>query len=178
VNVDDIQQDPDEHVRFAAYLGLLEHVAEQDEVDLVSSVLTDPDLTMAQSAVLRHLDRRAANLHTGPAYEGWAQAMAQVTIDRPFLAQRLREWSLFRAVTLNLPWQPDDLLASSNWLQLKTAAGTNTEATEILAEAGRTKRVRNTAGARARDQLDVRKVLRKRPPSGHDPATPPTTGMP
>lgn len=63
--------------------------------------------------------------------------MTQATIDHPFLTQRLREWSLFRAVTLELPWPPDDLLASSNWLQLKTAATTNTEANKILAEAGR-----------------------------------------
>ncbi|MFJ4873330.1 hypothetical protein [Streptomyces sp. NPDC088757] len=147
MNIDGIVQNPDEHVRFTAYLDQLQQVADTDEVDLVGRVLTDPDQTMAQSAVLRHLDRRATDLHTGPVYEGWAQAMAHATIGRPFLAQRLREWSLFRAFTLKLPWQPDDLLASSNWLQLKTAAGTNTEATEILAEAGRTKRIRNTARA-------------------------------
>ncbi|MCX4741066.1 hypothetical protein [Streptomyces antibioticus] len=145
MNVHDILQNPDEHVRFAAYLDKLEHVADANEVSLVSRVLSDPDQTMAQSAVLRHLDRRAAGLYPGPAYEGWAQAMTQATIDHPFLAQRLREWSLFRAVTLKLPWQPEDLLASSNWLQLKTAAGTNSEAIEILAKAGRTKRIRNTA---------------------------------
>lgn len=145
MNVHDILQNPDEHVRFAAYLDKLEHVVDSDEVDLVSSVLTDPDQMMAQSAVLRHLDRRAAGLYPGPAYEEWAQTMTQATIDHPFLAQRLREWSLFRAITLKLPWQPDDLLASSNWLQLKTADGTNTEAIEILAEAGHTKRIRNTA---------------------------------
>ncbi|ANH94335.1 hypothetical protein ACIGZH_24865 [Streptomyces sp. NPDC058319] len=145
MNVHDILQNPDEHVRFAAYLDKLQQVAEVDEVDLVRRVLTDPDRTMAKSAVLRHLDRRAAGLYACPAYEEWAQAMTQATIDHSFLAQRLREWSLFRAVTLKLPWQPDDLLASSNWLQLKTAAGTNTEAIEILAEAGRTKRIRNTA---------------------------------
>ncbi|MFE6887989.1 hypothetical protein [Streptomyces sp. NPDC057694] len=147
MNIDDIPQDPDEHVRFTAYLNQLQQVGDADEVDLVSLVLSDPDETMAQSAVLRHLDRRATDLHTGPAYEGWAQAMAQATIGRPFLAQRLREWSLFRAFTLKLPWQPDDLLTSSNWLQLKTAAGTNIEATEVLAGAGRTKRIRNTARA-------------------------------
>lgn len=139
-------QTPDEHARFAAYLDQLEHVTDPDEVNLVSHVLTDPDRTMAQSAVLRHLDRRATDLHAGPAYEEWAQAMSQATIGRPFLVQRLREWSLFRAVTLELPWHPDDLLASSNWLQLKTAAGTNIEAIEILAESGRTKRIRTTAG--------------------------------
>ncbi|MFI7320231.1 hypothetical protein [Streptomyces venezuelae] len=146
MNVHDILQNPDEHVRFAAYLDLLDHVADANEVDLVSRVLTDPDQTMAQSAVLRHLDRRATGLYSGPAYEGWAQAMTRATIDHPFLTQRLREWSLFRAIMLKLPWQPENLLASSNWLQLKTAAGTHTEATEILAEAGRTKRIRNTAG--------------------------------
>ncbi|MFJ1887147.1 hypothetical protein [Streptomyces sp. NPDC088137] len=145
MNLHDIAQNPDEHVRFVAYLDELQQVVEADEVDLVSRVLTDPDQTMAQSAVLRHLDRRAADLYLGSAYEEWAQAMTQGTIDHPFLAQRLWEWSLLRAVTLKLPWQPADLLASSNWLQLRTAAGTNTEAIELLAEAGRTKRIRNTA---------------------------------
>lgn len=147
MNGHEILQNPDEHVRFAAYLDELGHVAAPDEVDLVGRVLTDPDQTMAQSAVLRHLDRRAADLHASPAYEGWAQAMTQATIGRPVLAQRLREWSLFRAVTLKLPWQPEDLIASSIWLQLRTAAETNTEAIEILAEAGRTKRIRNTVKA-------------------------------
>ncbi|MFC5183614.1 hypothetical protein [Actinomadura harenae] len=147
MNADDILQNPDEHVRFAAYLGRLGRVADPDEVDLVGRVLTDPDQAMAQSAVLRHLDRRAAGLYPGPAYEGWARAMTRAVTDRPFLTQRLREWTLFRAVTLKLPWQPDELLASSNWLQLMTAAGTNTEAIGILAEAGRTKRIRNTAKA-------------------------------
>ncbi|WP_432067503.1 hypothetical protein [Streptomyces sp. C10-9-1] len=56
------------------------------------------------------------------------QAMPRAAIDRPFLAQCLREWSLFRAIALELLWQPDDLLASSNWLQLMTAVGTHTEA--------------------------------------------------
>ncbi|ULR54228.1 hypothetical protein [Streptomyces deccanensis] len=145
MNLHDIVQNPDEHVRFAAYLDQLQQVADADEVDLVSRVLTDPDLTMARSAVVRHLDRRAAELHFDPAYNEWAQAMNQATIGHPFLAQRLREWALFRAIKLKLPWHPDDLLESSNWLQLKTAAEANTEAIEILAEAGRTKRIRNTA---------------------------------
>ncbi|MDX3099048.1 hypothetical protein PV417_31860 [Streptomyces sp. ME19-03-3] len=145
MNVDNILQNPDEHVRLAAYLDKLRHVVDAYEADLVSHVLADPVQTMAQSAVLRHLDSRAACLYAGPAYQRWAQAMTQATGDRPFLAQCPREWSLFRAITLKLPWRPEDLLASSNWLQLKTAGGTNAEAIETLAGAGRTKRIRNTA---------------------------------
>jgi hypothetical protein len=141
----DIPQNLDEHVRFAAYLDKLQQVADADEVDLVSRVLTDPDQTMAQSAVLRHLDRRAADLYPEPAYEHWARGMDQVVNDSPLLTQRLLEWSLFRAIALKLSWHLEDLLAASNWLQLRIAAETNARALEILAEAGRTKRIRNTA---------------------------------
>jgi hypothetical protein len=66
-------------------------------------------------------------------------------LDDPFLAQRLREHSLFRAVTIELPWLHEELLAATTWLQLRVAAGTNAEAAVLLAEAGRTKRVRCTA---------------------------------
>ena len=91
MNVHDILQNPDEHVRFAAYLDKLGHVADPDEVEPVSRVLTEPDQTMAQSAVLRHLDRRAADLCPRLAYDRRAQSMTRATIGRPFLAQRLRE---------------------------------------------------------------------------------------
>ncbi|MFE2296869.1 hypothetical protein ACFXAW_01575 [Streptomyces sp. NPDC059445] len=165
---DGADREPDEHIRFAAYLVQLDQVAEADEIDLVCHVLSDPDRTMAQSAVVRHVDRRAEDLHPGPAYEAWVWAMAQAAGDRPFLIRRLEEWSLFRAVRLGLHWDADDLLGASDWLQLKTAAmsdvvtpsgtavpsatpaasGTpaaSAAAFEVLAEGGRTRRIRNTA---------------------------------
>lgn len=71
--------------------------------------------------------------------------MTRATTLHPFLAQRLREWSLIRAVTLGQPWHPKALLESSNWLQLKMAEASNAAALEILADSGRTKRIRNTA---------------------------------
>jgi hypothetical protein len=137
--------EPAEHLRFAAYLRELEQVAEADEATVVTAVLTDPDQVMAQSAVLRHLDRRATDLHLGPAYEQWAESMARTTLRHPFLANRLREWNLLRAITLGHPWLPGTLLAASDWLQLKAAAAPNIHAREILAEHGRTKRIRNLA---------------------------------
>ncbi|MDK1345936.1 hypothetical protein QNO09_22050 [Streptomyces sp. 378] len=145
MSTEDRAQEPPEHARFAAYLAELEQVTGADEIELVGDVLTDPDRTMAQGAVLRHLDRRAAQLCAGPAWEGWAQAMARVVIRHPFLVRRLQEWSLCRAVALRLPWRRDDLLVSSSWLQLRIAAGSDTEALGVLAESGRTKRIRHTA---------------------------------
>ena len=142
------QDKPSEHLRFAAYLQALQQVSDDEELSLVAAVLQDPDATMAQSAVLRHLDRRASTLIQGPDYMPWAQAMTNVVASRPFLLQRLHEWSLFRAVTLGRPWSPDALTQASNWLQLKIAGSAgSTEAVVILAQAGRTKRIRNTARA-------------------------------
>lgn len=107
---------------------------------------------MAQSAVLRYLDSRAADLHSGPAYESWASKMTQATTRYPFLTRRLHEWSLFRAVTLRQPWCPDALLDSSDWLQRKTAETSNAAALEILAARGRTKRIRNAARINLKQQ--------------------------
>lgn len=148
----DIRREPDEHVRFAAYLDELRQVTDADEVDVISGILTDPDQTMARSAVLRHLDRRAADLHAEPVYEEWAQTMALTVIRHDFLVRRLQEWSLFRAITRELPWQHGELLASSDWLQLKAAAASNTEAGQIFADSGRTKRIRTTARTSLKSQ--------------------------
>ncbi|WP_052434751.1 hypothetical protein [Streptacidiphilus melanogenes] len=90
MNLHDIRQNPDEHVRFAAHLEGLRLVPDADEADLVGRVLTDPDQVMAQSAVLRHVDRRAADLCPEPAYDRWSQQMNHVVGDNPVLTQRLR----------------------------------------------------------------------------------------
>ncbi|MEY9844822.1 hypothetical protein ABH940_001892 [Streptacidiphilus sp. BW17] len=119
---------------------------DEDEPGLVTTVLTDPDLVMAQSAIVRHLDRRASALLESPEYASWAQAMAGIVEPRPFLVQRLHEWSLFRAVALAQPWIPSALTDSSDWLQRKIAESLDSsDALAVLAETGRTRRVRNTA---------------------------------
>jgi len=140
------EDEPPEHLRFAAYLHSLEQVHDEEEPDLVTAILTDPDPTMAQSAIVRHLDRRATDLLESPEYITWAQSMTRVLEPRPFLVQRLHEWSLFRAVALAQPWAPDALTDSSDWLQRKIAESLDSaDALAVLAETGRTRRVRNTA---------------------------------
>ncbi|MEV5102505.1 hypothetical protein ACFQ7G_21150 [Streptomyces massasporeus] len=148
----DAADGPAEHARYAAHLVELERVADTDEAGLVAGVLTDPDPVMARAAVVRHLDRRAAELYPEPVWEEWAEVMARVVTGHPFPVRRLEEWALFRAVALRLPWHRDDLLAASDWLQLKAADGTDPEALRLLAESGRTKRIRNTARESLRRQ--------------------------
>jgi hypothetical protein len=85
-------------------------------------------------------------LHQDPEYVSWAQKMASTIDQHPFAAKRLREWSLFRSITLARAWSPAELVAASDWLQRKVTEGTtSSQALALLAEAGRTRRVRNTA---------------------------------
>ncbi|MFF1306181.1 hypothetical protein [Streptomyces sp. NPDC058307] len=93
----------DEHQRFARYLHELAVVRDEDEADLVTRILRDPDTTMAQSAIVRHLDRRAALLLTDDGFTAWARAMAEISAEREFLARRLRAWTLPWSITVGEP---------------------------------------------------------------------------
>ncbi|GAA1504185.1 hypothetical protein GCM10009730_03860 [Streptomyces albidochromogenes] len=141
----------DEHQRFARYLRELAEGAAEDETALVAAVLRDPDETMAVSAVVRHIDRRANGLLSGPRFEDWARGLAAVIGDREFPVRRLREWALLRAIVRGEPWTAEEVAAASDWFQ-REAAGTVTspEALAHLARAGRTRRVRAAAAHRLR----------------------------
>ncbi|MFF3060152.1 hypothetical protein [Streptomyces sp. NPDC057909] len=110
-----LEEEPAEHRHFARYLQALEAVAETDEVALVAAVLRDQDTTMADSAVGRHLDRRASDLLTDAKFTAWAQALTEVIADRDFLTLRLREWTLLRTIALGEPWTAEELTGATDW---------------------------------------------------------------
>ncbi|MEV7104152.1 hypothetical protein [Streptomyces atroolivaceus] len=146
-------EEPPEHLRYRRYLQALEEVSEADEVALVATVLHDPDTLMAESAVNRLLERRAAHLLTNPAFTTWAETLTTAIGDRPFLARRLSEWILLRAIALDEPWTAEELTTASDWFQRTASvalAVTSPEALSLLAERGRTRRVRNAASRRLR----------------------------
>ncbi|MEV5573887.1 hypothetical protein AB0L06_27935 [Spirillospora sp. NPDC052269] len=153
----DEQTSPDEHQRFAHYLQDLAFVREADEAELVATVLRDPDTTMAQSAVVRHLDNRAAHLLPLPdqRFEDWAHTMANQISELDFLAHRLHEWTLLRSITIGKPWAAEEVATASDWFQRKAAETvTSSAALTLLANEGRTRRVRAAASRRLhqRDQ--------------------------
>ncbi|MEU8135540.1 hypothetical protein [Streptodolium elevatio] len=139
----------DEHVRFARYRQAFDEVAPADAAALVARVLTDPDKGMANSAVCEYLDRRAAELLADPGYPSWCLEMTRAVMADDFCTRRLNEWTLLRAMTLDEPWDVESLLTASNWLQLHTAERSlATSPLQILAENGRTRRIRNIAQSR------------------------------
>ncbi|WP_393072973.1 hypothetical protein [Streptomyces sp. LN704] len=149
VPADDPDWDPDEHVRFARYRRSFDEVAPADAAALIARVLADPDQRMANSAVCEYLDRRAAELLTDPGYPAWHLEMTGPVGVDDFSTRRLNEWTLLRAMTLSEPWDAENLLAASNWLQLHTAEKSSAMTVlEALAESGRTRRIRNIAKSR------------------------------
>ncbi|MFF5970128.1 hypothetical protein ACFY7C_01235 [Streptomyces sp. NPDC012769] len=146
--------EPAEHRRYAAYVTALDAFAEAKGADeageaaLVLAVLRDEDQVMAQSAVVRHVDRRAAEFLTDPRFPGWCQALSGAVAGRDFPTRRLREWSLLRAIALGEPWTPEELSAATDWCQRTAVDGrfpVSPAALTLLAEHGRTRRVRNAA---------------------------------
>ncbi|WKX09485.1 hypothetical protein [Streptomyces sp. NL15-2K] len=125
----------------------MEQVTASDEPDLIRRILADPDQTMARSAIVRHIDRQAATRYSTPAYDAWAESVAQATAGNPFLTQRLRDWALLRSIAVTQQWDPASLAEAPNWLQLKIAAtpAIPSAALTLLAAEGRTKRIRHTA---------------------------------
>ncbi|MFD8012561.1 hypothetical protein [Streptomyces sp. NPDC058955] len=123
-------------------------MAEPDEVELVTAVLQDEDMPMAQSVVVRHIDRRAAELLPSPRFTVWAHTLSGVIAEYGFLNRRLQEWSLLRAIAVGDAWAPEELTTASDWCQrslLSIRLARTPKALALLAEHGRTRRTRNAA---------------------------------
>src|SRR5436305_9306081 len=104
---------------------------------------------MADSAVIGHLDRRAAALGGGKSFSAWSQQIARVLHGRELPERRLREWSLLKEIDSGRHWNTADLIEASHWLQHRLAEHTGSQqALTALADQGRTSRIRNTARSR------------------------------
>ncbi|MFE3632607.1 hypothetical protein [Streptomyces goshikiensis] len=142
--------EPPPYWRYTLHLASLAAAADEaDEAERVAAVLRDPDRVMAESALVTHLDRRAARLLADERFQDWAHAVGAALEGRAFPVARLREWSLLKSVSQGEPWSAAELCAASDWCQ-RTAVAllTSYEALRLLADAGRTRRVRHAAAQR------------------------------
>ncbi|MET7532239.1 hypothetical protein [Streptomyces goshikiensis] len=142
--------EPPEYWRYTLHLASLAAAPDEaDEAERVAAVLRDPDRVMAESAVVTHLDRRAARLLADERFQDWARAVGAALEGRAFPVARLREWSLLNSVNQGEPWSAAELSGTSDWCQ-RTAVAllTSYEALRLLADTGRTRRVRHAAAQR------------------------------
>jgi hypothetical protein len=144
-----VTTEPAEHSRFHGYVHALSQVSDADECDVLVEVLSDPDRAMADSAVIGHLDRRAAALDRGESFTAWSRRIAGVLRGRELPERRLHEWTLLKDIDSADPWSTADLIEASDWLQRRIAEHTGSQqALTVLADQGRTSRIRDTAHTR------------------------------
>ncbi|GAA2016325.1 hypothetical protein GCM10009839_09820 [Catenulispora yoronensis] len=141
---------PPEHARHERYLRDLSQASESTELDLIRTVLADPDQVMAVSAVLTHIDRCAGGLDEAQ-FEAWSAPVTALAGHHDPLLRRIRDWTRLKAMDAGRPVDTADLATAGDWLQ-RAAAETTTslEALAVLAAHGRTRRVRNAAQVRAK----------------------------
>jgi hypothetical protein len=136
----------DEHARYQLYVEALSVVSPERERELIAAILRDPDLAMKTAAVVHHVDAKAASLPTAEQVSAWAKTILDLVGDYAFAGRRIEEWILFKKVLEDDVSELPALRDATDWLQRKVVEESRSQpALELLAEAGRTKRVRNMA---------------------------------
>ncbi|MFI5908476.1 hypothetical protein [Dactylosporangium sp. NPDC051541] len=121
-----------------------------DDPALLAALLAEPDRLKAEAELTSLVDRRAAGPESAAALTAWARPLLDAVGTDGFIARRVQEWSLFKALQSGAPVDREALGAASNWLQHKVLEEADSAAVvAALGEVGRTKRVRNLAKTRA-----------------------------
>ncbi|WP_354639275.1 hypothetical protein [Kitasatospora camelliae] len=94
--------------RVRHHLRMLSAATPADEPALLERASADRDPQVAEAVAAEHLDRRAAELLTGPGFPAWLAALPPLGAPH---AERLRAWSLLRAAETGAPWTPAEVLA-------------------------------------------------------------------
>ncbi|WP_370935333.1 hypothetical protein [Amycolatopsis sp. cg13] len=143
-----------EHVRSAAYRRVISASGGADRRELAAVLVRDPEPLTAKTAVVELVDhlagetadpaeflRRAAEI----VEEAGRLAPAK---DREFVRQRVRDWELWLETENGRVLDVADLESASDWMQRRLADfSASRQVLALLAEHGRTKRIRNTAAS-------------------------------
>ncbi|MFF3223635.1 hypothetical protein ACFYV7_12660 [Nocardia suismassiliense] len=144
---------PEEHRRYWKYQQDLAAVDDRAEPALVATVLRDPDKVMAEAAISGHFDKRAPQLmQLGSAhFDQWATTMSPLIADHELPTRRLQEWTLLKSIILGHNWTPEEVVAASDWFQRRAVdLLIDADALGLLADQGRTRRVRSAADRKLR----------------------------
>jgi hypothetical protein len=144
----------DEHVRWALYRRVVAALAarkHRDDRKIVATIVRDPVDLVAKSAVVELVDAVAATTTDPAAFQAWA-AEFDPELDhlsegqRAFVRQRVRDWTLCLTIETGHAPTAAELNGATSWLQrLLADHSTSREALSLLAETGRTRKIRNIA---------------------------------
>lgn len=144
----------DEHVRWALYRRVVAAVAareHRDDKEIVATIVRDPVDLVAKSAVVELVDAVAAQTTDPAAFHAWATEF-DPELDhlsegqRAFVRQRVRDWTLYLTIETGHEPTAAELDGATNWMQRLIADhSTSRPALALLAETGRTRKIRNIA---------------------------------
>lgn len=155
VDVDVDEAVADEHVRWSAYRKVIAVAAagqhRDDDRALVATLLRDPVDLVAKSAVVELVDAIAMKTTDPATYRRWAADLAPELAGladghHEFVRRRVHDWSLYLAIQTGHTPTAAELNNVTNWMQRLLADSATSRATlALLAETGRTKKIRNVA---------------------------------
>lgn len=161
--------DPDDgHTRFHQLSVAVRDSGPDDDPALLAALLAEPDRLMAESVLVSLVDRRAERLGSVASFAAWAEPVVDVVSTDGFVARRVQEWALFKALQSGEPVGREALAAASNWLQRKVVEEADSAAVlAVLGETGRMKRVatwrRRAHGQMPLSRCETRSTNRDRP---------------
>jgi hypothetical protein len=140
----------DGHARFHELSAAVREGQPDDDAALLATLLAEPDRLMAESVLASLVDTRAEVRGSAASFAAWVERVLDAVGGDGFIARRVQEWTLFKALQSGAPVDREALAAATNWLQRKVIEEADSAAVlTVLGEVGRTKRVRNLAKTRA-----------------------------
>lgn len=140
----------DGHARFHQLSAAVREGRADDDAVLLATLLAEPDRLMAESVLASVVDIRAEEAGSAASFAAWAEPVLDAVGADGFIARRVQEWGLFKALQSGAPVDREALAAATNWLQRKVVEAADSAAVlAVLGEVGRTKRIRNLAKTRA-----------------------------
>jgi hypothetical protein len=148
----------DEHVRHQFYKDVIDSLERAADIrDLVDALSRDPDTVMASAAATYLVDSVARRNDRISDFASWGQLAGRLLEEFEFPRKRFGEWLVYKRIQSGDADAIREALRGSDWLQKKLAAEcAELPVLEMLAEEGRTKRIRSLAsqGLKKRRALD------------------------
>ena len=142
----------DEHRRYSIYLDLLSHAPVERQRAVVTAILTDPDPAMRESVLVRVIDDLVRAVSPIEFFT-WASSVDDLLRQSSLLERRIQEAVLAKQIEAGETPSSEQLLRSSDWLQrIACEVATSSSVLGVLANGGRTKRIRSSAERRLRSR--------------------------
>jgi hypothetical protein len=160
IDVDIDEAIEDEHVRSSAYQRVISVAAasprRDDDRALVATIVRDPEEMVSRTAIVDLVDKIATKATDPADFQQWSAEILPETDrlttegNRRFIHRRIHDWMFHLAVKAGHIPTPEELTDVTDWMQRRTAEESSSVPTlTVLADHGRTKKIRNIARNRA-----------------------------